>query len=153
MRERSVGAWRGARGCVCEFAIKTIAGCARFTGADGRSMPTNGAQTHRRHRLIRLINTNISLHSVPRLGGSANCGYSVSVFQFVGLTAPSAGHHRHLACDLRAGQRGGIDLPARLCMACGLNSRQINHLQRVASETHYRGQSSDPTSAGAIGYR
>jgi hypothetical protein len=27
-----------------------------------------------------------------------------------------------------------------LVVVCGLNSRQINHLQRYASETHYRGQ-------------
>ena len=46
---------------------------------------------------------------------------------------------------LRAIAGVGIDLPARL-FACllragdlrGLNSRQINHLQRIASETHYR---------------
>jgi len=42
------------------------------------------------------------------------------VFQFVGLTVLQAGSHRHLACDGRALQPGGIDLPARLCMACGL---------------------------------
>jgi hypothetical protein len=46
------------------------------------------------------------------------------VFQFVVLTVLFADHHRHLACDLQAVQPGGIDLPARLCMACGLNSRQ-----------------------------
>ena len=40
----------------------------------------------------------------------------------------------------------GIDLPARLSAGlfravdrCGLNSRQINYLQLIASETHYRG--------------
>ena len=36
---------------------------------------------------------------------------------------------------------GGIDLPVTLRVECGLNSRQINHLQQVASERHYRGQS------------
>jgi hypothetical protein len=49
-----------------------------------------------------------------------------------------------LACSLRAGRASGIDLPAGLWAACGLNSRQINHLQHVASETHYRGQSACP---------
>jgi hypothetical protein len=47
---------------------------------------------------------------------------------------------------LRAITGIGIDLPARLFVgflgafdSCGLNSRQINHLQHIASETHYRG--------------
>lgn len=46
---------------------------------------------------------------------------------------------------LRAIAGVGIDLPARLLVCLfragdlrGLNSRQINHLQRIASETHYR---------------
>ena len=43
--------------------------------------------------------------------------------------------------DLSCWQPGGIDLPATLLVGCRLNSRQINHLQRIASETHYRGQS------------
>jgi hypothetical protein len=72
---------------------------------------------------------------------SANFGYSGSVFQFVGLTVY---------------QHGGIDLPARLCGACGLNYRQINHLQRIASETHYRGHyvatKSGYRTAGEIGH-
>jgi hypothetical protein len=38
---------------------------------------------------------------------------------------------------------GGIDLPAMLRIEGGLNSRQINHLQQVASESHYRGQSTE----------
>ena len=47
--------------------------------------------------------------------------------------------------DLSCWQPGGIDLPATLLVGCRLNSRQINHLQRVASETHYRGQSAPGT--------
>ena len=68
--------------------------------------------------------------------------YSVSVFQSVGLTIALAGHRQHLAGDLRARDDGGIDLPAWPVAVRGLNSRQINHLQRYASETHYRGQRS-----------
>ena len=45
-----------------------------------------------------------------------------------------------VVCGLSCWQPGGIDLPARLFVGCGLKSRQINHLQHVASETHYRGQ-------------
>jgi hypothetical protein len=47
---------------------------------------------------------------------------------------------------LRAIVSIGIDLPARLFVAFlgawdwrGLNSKQINFLQLIASETHYRG--------------
>ena len=51
-------------------------------------------------------------------------------------------------CGLSCWQPGGIDLPARLFVGCGLNSRQINHLQHVASETHYRGQTAGASASG-----
>ena len=41
--------------------------------------------------------------------GSGDFGYSVSLVQFIGLTALSEGLHAHLASDRRTKQRGGID--------------------------------------------
>jgi len=76
--------------------------------------------------------------------------YSVSVFQSVGGSGSGAGHCGHPACNLRASFDGGIDLPARPVAVCGLNSRQINHLQRYASETHYRGQRRACNAAGEM---
>ena len=56
-----------------------------------------------------------------------------------------------MACNLRAGRPGGIDRLAGLQWGCGLNSRQIKHLQRIASETHYRVQSLHLAAEGSIG--
>ena len=134
-------------GSDCELATEIIAGCARWMGVAGLYMPKSGARTLRRHSFMRHNNTNISLQSARRRG-ICRLWYSGSVVQFRVLTVSLAGHHMHLACDLRASWRGGFDLLARLCMACGLNSRQINHLQRIASETHYRGQSCPRTTSG-----
>ncbi len=84
-------------------------------------MPKNGANTHRRQLAIKLINTNISLHSVHR-PGSVNLGYSVSVFQGVVLTARLACHCRHLASSLHALASGDIDLLEGLVLVGELNS-------------------------------
>jgi len=53
---------------------------------------------------------------------SVNLGYSISVFQGVALTVQFAGHHKHLACGLRASANGGIDLLAGLVLSGELNS-------------------------------
>ena len=102
MRSPGVGAWRGARSLGCGSAIAEIAGCAQQVDADGRPMPDDGAHTRRRHKGYRLINTNISLHSIRRPFWSADLGYSVSVVQGVVLTEWGADHHKQLACGLRA---------------------------------------------------
>ena len=44
---------------------------------------------------------------------------------------------------------GGINLLAERWVGCGLNSRQINHLLRVTSETHYRGHATFRSRTGA----
>jgi len=84
-------------------------------------MPNSGANTHRRQLKIKLINTNISLHSVHR-PESVNLGYSVSVFQGVVLTVGLACHCKHSACSLRALANGDIDLLAGLVLVGELNS-------------------------------
>jgi len=66
-RCRSVGAWMGTRGCICEIAIIWIAGCALFMRATAWIVPKNGAKTLRWHQGIRLKSaTNISFHSVHK---------------------------------------------------------------------------------------
>ena len=142
----------GTRGCVCEPAIVFVAGCAMLTRAMGWFVPKNGAQTLRRYKVIRLHNTNISFHSV-RNPGNANLGYSVSMIQFVGLAAQSTRHPTHETRDLPVVPYDGTDLLARRWAGCGLNSRQINHLRHIASETHYRGQCGPNRPGSQIGDR
>ena len=147
MRSPGVGAWRGARSLGCGSAIAEIAGCVHGVNADGRPMPDDGALTRRRHKGYRLINTNILLQSIHR---QKVCG--LGVFRISGSRRrldriwcrPLQATGLWFECIML----GGIDLPAGLWMACGLNSRQINHLQLSASETHYRGQSGSAAAPG-----
>ena len=134
------GAGTGARGFCCEYATLIGAPLARCAGAVGRDKPNPSAQARCRQLKIRTINTNISLKSFCQRGAGRHW-YSISASQIVGVPFCRADHRKQLACSLSMGRSGGIDLPAALMVGRGLNSRQINHLQHSASETHYRGQS------------
>ena len=147
-RCRSVGAGMGTRVWIWVLIVRTTARGAPKPARNASEVPTNGAKTHRRHRVIKGINTNLSFHSTRRPMGPAGFGYSVSGVQFFGLTVLCAGHQPHLAGGLQAMQQGGIDRLARQFVGGGLNSNQINHLRQNASETHYRGQST-----GDFGWR
>ncbi len=66
---RGVGAWRGARGCICVVATNLITNCVHLTGTYERfnpKMPDSSAQTHRRQLWIKPVNIDISLHSACR---------------------------------------------------------------------------------------
>ena len=139
-RCRSVGAGMGTRVWIWVLIVRTTARGAPKPARNASEVPTNGAKTHRRHRVIKGINTNLSFHSTRRPMGPAGFGYSVSGVQFFGLTVLCAGHQPQLAGDLQAMQQGGIDRLAGPWVGGGLNSNQINHLRQNASETHYRGQ-------------
>lgn len=147
-RCRSVGAGMGTRVGLWMFIVRTAARGAPKSARDASDVPTNGAKTRRRHRVIKGINTNLSFHSTLRPKGPEGFGYSVSGVQFFGLTVLCADHHPQLAGDLQAMQQGGIDRLTGPWLGGGLNSNPINHLRQNASETYYRGQS-----AGDFGWR
>jgi hypothetical protein len=153
MERRSMGTWITTRGSVGEPATgKGTAGPVGQAGAVNWRMRQRQADTPSRHKSVRYNITNISFQSIYRRP-SANYGYSASGFQFVGSALLFVGHHRQMACGLLTFQPGGINLPAGPQLGCGLNSRQINHLQRNASETHYRGQFALAPCTGEIYYR
>ena len=142
------------------FATDLIAACARNKGAAGSKalkMPTSGAKKRRRQKLVKLCSVVIKGLLVKRLflteirekpsSKNKGCplGYSVICFakrRLVIRLSTSA-----VPCTLNWLMTGmGIDLPAPYGLTfsgCfderGLKSRQINNLQRNASETHYRG--------------
>ncbi len=137
---RGVGTGMGARGCGCVYG----AGARRALTArcsDVADRPTRKASTMGRGKHIRInpINTIISLKS-GRQSLSGGAGIPCQWFK-ASASRSLARPPRTWARGLSCWQPGGIDLPATLLVGCGLNSRQINHLQCVASETHYRGQS------------
>jgi hypothetical protein len=84
--------------------------CVRITRATGNAQASNGAVSHRQQARRIAINTGVLALIRPR-AVLADL-YSVSVFQSAGLTASLARHRRHLAGNLHAQGRGGIDLPA-----------------------------------------
>ena len=139
-----------------------IAYCARLTRAAGRFVPQSSAQRHCRHRSIRRVGSVVIglwlLRTWSQLDPHAACCVSLGLQAWyfrscIAKRRPDRHAIRqrsawHLSLGGIAGL--GIDLPARLFAVlrwgfwpepalCGLNSRQINHLQRIASETHYRG--------------
>ena len=123
-------------------------------------MPKYGAKKHRRQKFVRLYSVVIEGLWVKRLfltkirekppskNGGCPLGYSVVCFakRRLVIRLSTSG----VPCTLDQWIAGmGIDLPATFGLTfsgCfnlrGLNSMQINNLQRNASETHYRGRRS-----------
>ncbi len=138
-------------------------------------MPQSRARRRRRHISIRLtsvvvkrlpvlglglswIRLQLGVHALRRDVGCRHW-YSVLVFAKRRLVcmALRAASEVPGTRRLRANTGIGIDLPARLSVGVsgalhlrGLNSRQINHLQRIASETHYRASFRQVETAGKI---
>lgn len=143
---RDVGAWRRARGGhMGDVAWGNSLPAGRLGPVD-RSRPGSANVAQPGHSWIRVISKNIS--TLTRFGPrhsrwAVTLGYSVYVFP-EGIGVRSGVLRQHLlwqvvcACTVQRHRPTSLRRPVG--HGCGLNSRQINHLQRNASETHYRGR-------------